>query len=174
MQRLPIVLALGLLFAGLVAAVAPIPKVEPVSADHARLMAESRDLFGKSVRGILADNCLKCHGGDKTRAEFSLATRETLLKGGENGLAVVIGKGKSSRLYRLAARLEEPHMPPKGNEPLTAPQLADLERWIDLGAAYDKPLIDRPEKPKKAMIVSAADRDFWAFRPLARPRSRRR
>ena len=171
MPRLPLRPALLLLFfAGLVMAAAPVPRPEPVSADHARLMAEGRELFAKSVRGILADNCLKCHGGDKTRAEFSLVTREALLKGGENGAAVVPGKGKASRLYRLAARLEEPHMPPKGNKPLTAAQLADLARWIDLGAAYDKPL-DRPARgaQDKAMVVSAADRDFWSFRPLARP-----
>ncbi len=167
--RLAVFLVLGL--AGLVVAVSPPPKPDPVSADHARLMAQSRELFGKSVRGILADNCLKCHGGDKTRAEFSLATREALLKGGENGTVLVPGKGKGSKLYRLAAHHEEPHMPPKDNKRLTAAQLADLARWIDLGAAYDKPLIDRPETPKtKAMVVSAADRDFWSFRPLARPR----
>ncbi len=167
--RLTVFLVLGL--AGLVVAVSPPPKPDPVSADHARLMAQSRELFGKSVRGILADNCLKCHGGDKTRAEFSLATREALLKGGENGAVVVPGKGKNSKLYRLTAHHEEPHMPPKDHKRLMAAQLADLARWIDLGAAYDKPLIDRPETPKtKAMVVSAADRDFWSFRPLARPR----
>ena len=84
------------------------------------------------------------HGGGKTRGGLDLASRETLLKGGDSGAVVVPGKARQSKLYRLAARLDEPHMPPEGNKPLDARQLAELARWIDLGAAYDRPLVDRP------------------------------
>src|SRR5262249_47451288 len=41
--------------------------------------------------------------------------------------------------------------------------------WIDLGAPYDRPLLDRPEPARKGMIVTAADRAFWSFRPLQKP-----
>src|SRR5262249_28731695 len=83
--------------------------------------------------------------------------------------AIVPGKGKQSRLYRLAAALDEPHMPPKGGTKLTEQQLADVAKWIDLGAAYDRPLLVRAAKKPKAMVVTEADRNFWSFRPLRGP-----
>ena len=50
-------------------AAAPPTKPANVSADHARNMARSRELFAAKVRPLLVNNCLKCHGGAKTRAE---------------------------------------------------------------------------------------------------------
>src|SRR6516164_529135 len=73
----------------------------PLPPDHAEKMARGRELFAKEVRPVLMDRCLKCHGGDKTRAGFDLSTREGLLKGGDNGLTVVPGKAKDSRLIKL-------------------------------------------------------------------------
>src|SRR6516165_12800060 len=113
---------------------------QPLAADHAEKMAKSRELFTKEVRQVLLDRCLKCHGGDKTRAGLDLATREGMLKGGENGVAVVAGKAKDSRLMKLLRHQEEPHMP--SNAPkLSEVQIGRIEAWIELGAAYDKPLV---------------------------------
>jgi mono/diheme cytochrome c family protein len=160
-----------LVVAGFALSASPPVKEKPVSPQHAREMTASRELFTRSVRKTLSDNCLKCHGLDKMRAGLDLATRESLLKGGENGPVVVPGKGKSSKLYRLTAHLDEPHMPPKtAGKKLTQAQLDDLVRWIDLGAAYDRPLVERPGAGKpKTLVVTAEDRRFWSFRPLARP-----
>src|SRR5262249_30923924 len=84
---------------------------QPLPADHAEKMAQWRELFAKHVRQILVDQCLKCHGGEKTRSGLDLATREGLLKGGDNGPAIVPGKAKESRLVKLVTHREEPHMP---------------------------------------------------------------
>src|SRR5262245_48492817 len=99
----------GLLALGpLVAAVGPPPAKAPaVAADHAKSMAASRELFAQKVAPALKASCLKCHGAEKTRGELDLATREGLLKGGEHGLVVTLGKGKASKLYRMAAGLDE-------------------------------------------------------------------
>ncbi|MFQ3593372.1 MAG: DUF1549 domain-containing protein, partial [Gemmataceae bacterium] len=143
------------------------PKVPP---EHAAEMAAGRELFARSVRHTLVQSCLKCHGESKTRGGLDLVTREALLKGGDNGPAITPRKASSSRLYRLAAGLDEPHMPPKGHDPLTKQQLTDLAKWIDLGAPYDKPLLERATPKPKEMIITAEDRAFWSFRPLNRPR----
>ena len=58
---------------------------DELPADHAAQMAHSMELFKADVRGLLVQNCLKCHGGEKTKGEFDLSTREGLLKGGEQG-----------------------------------------------------------------------------------------
>jgi hypothetical protein len=132
-------------------------------------MARGRELFARHVRPLLSEHCLKCHGGDKTRSGLDLSTREGLLKGGDNGPVVVPNQAKASRLYKLAAHLDEPHMPPKGAK-LSAEQLARLAAWIDLGAPYDQPLVKQvAPTAKKPMTVSDDDRLFWSFRPLARP-----
>ena len=157
---------------GLLVAVSPPPPAKApaaVGAEHARQMAASRDLFARKVRPLLIDHCLKCHGGGKVRGGLNLVTRESLLKGGDNGPVVVPGKGKASKLYRLAARQDEPPMPPRGNSPLDSIALADLARWIDQGAAYDRPLAGKTDPTKKPMVVTAEDRRFWSFRPLVRP-----
>jgi mono/diheme cytochrome c family protein len=164
-----------LLFAALcLLACSPLPAASPparraIPADHALKMARGRELFAKQVRAILTNNCVKCHGGEKTRSGLDMTSRTALLKGGENGAAVVLGKGKQSRLYLLAAHLDDPPMPPKGRKRLTKEQLASLATWIDLGAPYDKPLLDRTDPGgKKPLLVTEDDRRFWSFRPLRR------
>lgn len=136
---------------------------QPVPPDHATKMAASRELFKTSVREILVKNCLECHGGAKTKSDFSLATRETLIKGGDRGVAIVPGKGSESLLYKLVAKIDEPHMPPKN--PLTKEAIAAIAKWIDSGAEYDKPLADAATG-KPAMVVTDKDRQYWAYRPL--------
>src|SRR5262245_50660594 len=108
----PLTLLAGLLTAELAWCASPPPRPSPVPADHARAMAASRELFARSVRPALTQCCLKCHGGEKTRGGLDMASRETLLKGGDNGRVIEPGQGKASKLVRLAAGLDEPHMPP--------------------------------------------------------------
>src|SRR5262245_34532087 len=113
-----------------------------LAPDHAEKMAKGRELFTRHVRALLVENCVKCHGGDTTRSGLDLTTREHLLKGGDNGPVVVPGKASASKLYKLAAHLDLPHMPPK--EPrLKKEQLDHLAAWIDLGAPYDRPLVEK-------------------------------
>jgi hypothetical protein len=139
-----------------------------VPADHAERMAKGQELFRKHVRQILTDRCLKCHGGEKTRADLDLTTREGLLRGGDNGPAVVPYSARQSRLYKLITHQQEPHMPAKEAK-LPEAQVAQLAAWIDLGAPYDRPLIEKAARGKKPMTVTDKDREFWAFRPLQHP-----
>ncbi len=165
--RLGLFLGVSLLI-GLLTPTADAAAPPVVPPDHAEKLARGQELFRSQVRQLLSERCLKCHGGDKVRSGLDLSSRETLLKGGDNGVVVVPFKGKESRLLRLVAHLDEPHMPPK--EPKLAPEhLARLTQWIDLGAPYDKPLIDRTVVGKKPLSVTAEDRRFWSFLPLVRP-----
>ncbi len=141
------------------------PGPPAVPADHAERMTRGQDVFKKHVRQLLLDSCFKCHGGEKTRGGLDLSTREALLKGGDHG-AVIAATGAASKLYRLAAHAELPHMPPKAPR-VAGEQLARLAAWIDLGAPYDKPLAEKAGA-KKPMVVTDEDRRFWSFRPLSR------
>src|SRR5262249_32965271 len=127
----------------------------PPPPDDAVEMAAPLQLFKDKVRPSLQATCLKCHGGEKTKSGFSLTDRESLLAGGTRGPAVVVGKGADSQLVRSVARKGEPHMPPDRPAPKEAVEF--LARWIDLGAAYDRPLVEGPEA-KQTRTVTGQDR----------------
>src|SRR3954464_8310789 len=91
------------------------------------------------VKGILVENCVKCHGGEKTKGEFDLTSREGLLHPGSEGVNVMVGKSSESRLMKLIRHADEPHMPSKGAK-LAEEQIGTIAKWIDAGAQYDAPL----------------------------------
>jgi len=98
-------------------------------ADHAAQMAKSTELFKTQVRSLLTTHCLKCHGGEKTQGEFDLSTREGLLKGGEQGPAVVAGKPQESLLVRLIRHEDEPNMPEDADK-LSDEAIEQISAWI--------------------------------------------
>jgi cytochrome c553 len=141
---------------------------EKLDPDHAAKMARGLDLFKKHIRPVLMDTCLKCHGGEKTEAGLDLTDRAPLLKGGDSGPVVISGNGKESLLAKLLRHQKEPHMP-KGAAKLPNELIAHFSAWIDNGAPYDKPLIEK-EDPKAwtRRIVAAEFKKHWAYQPLKR------
>ena len=139
----------------------------PVPADHAERMERGVKRFRETVKGVLNEHCVKCHGGEKTKGDFDLTTREDLLRGGAEGVAVVPFDVAGSRLLKLVKREEEPHMPGTGPA-LSAEAVGALEAWIADGAAYDGPLVAGKKPARDKSAVSAEDRQWWAFRPLAK------
>ena len=127
--------------------------------------SQSRALFTTGIRPLLTQHCLKCHGGEKTKGEFDLSTREGLLHPGAEGPNVVPGDSKKSRLMKLIRHEEDPGMPSKA-EPLPAEAIAKIAAWIDAGAAYDKPLIEKGGVKRGHATVNEEDRKFWSFQPL--------
>ena len=135
-------------------------------AGHAERMKAGLAIFKEAVRPAMVENCLKCHGGEKVRADFDLSSRELLLKGGESGAAVNLEKPTESLLLLSLRHEEEPYMPPK-KPMLPATAIGKFEEWIRLGAPYDKPLVEKTKDGEKGLVVTDSDREFWSFRPLA-------
>lgn len=139
-----------------------------VAADDAAVDPRGLEVFTNHLRPLLAHRCGSCHGAGTVESDFDISTREKLLAGGASGPAIVPGKASESLMYRLAARLEEPHMPEEGDA-LTEVELGWLAEWINRGAPYDKPLIDDADRgPWTERKIAPEARDFWAFRPLAK------
>jgi len=164
--RIAVALAVGTALAWPCRALAQAPAV---AADHAAQMARGREIFTRQVRPLLLEHCVKCHGGEKTRGDLDLTTREGLLRDVGEGAVVVPGQAKSSRLYKLITHQQEPHMPSKAPR-LGDQQIAHVAAWIDAGAPYDRPLLEKSARTaRKPMTVTDADRGFWSFQPLHRP-----
>jgi WD40 repeat protein len=94
--------------------------------------------FEKEVLPILAKNCVACHNTKKSENSLVLENPAAILKGGDQGPAVVAGKSAESLLLKVAAHQEEPLMPPADNSVgalvLTGEQLGLIKLWIDQGA----------------------------------------
>ena len=135
--------------------------------DHAARMTKGLALFQARIRPLLIEHCVKCHGGEKTKGDFDLTTREALLQGGADGPVLVPFNAGASVMLKQMRHEEEPHMPDKKPR-LPDAVLAEVAAWIEAGAPYDKPLIEGRQPPRNRSVVSAEDRQWWAFQPLAR------
>ena len=89
------------------------------------------EMFEKQIRPLLVEHCLKCHGRGKQERGLNLATRESIVKGGDSGAALVAGKPKESLLAEAVEYLSEPKMPPSGKLP--AEKIEILRRWVESG-----------------------------------------
>ncbi|HEY1376590.1 MAG TPA: PSD1 and planctomycete cytochrome C domain-containing protein [Gemmataceae bacterium] len=123
------------------------------------------EFFEKHIRPVLAEKCYRCHSAnaDKVRGGLLLDTRDGVLKGGDNGPAVVSGHPEKSRLLAaLKGAGDAKPMPPK--EPLPAEVVARFEAWVKMGA---------PDPRTAAAPGSAIDferaKSFWSFQPVRDP-----
>ena len=148
-------------------AILPAPAANVVPPDHAERMTKGLELFRTEVAGILKEHCLKCHGGEKTKGDFDLATREGLLLGGAEGPALKPFAAVESMMLKMMRHEEEPHMPEKKPK-LPDAVIAKVAAWIDLGAPYDAPLVAGKVVRDKS-LVTEEDRKWWAFVPLTKP-----
>jgi hypothetical protein len=118
-------------------------------------------LFRDTIQPVLEKNCLPCHNQKVKQAGLDLSTRESALKGSENGPVIAVGKPEDSRLYKLSA-ISEPGMPFRGPK-LPDVTIAKIAEWIKSGAPYGT------EAASPDGVDLAEVRKHWAFRKPTRP-----
>jgi uncharacterized membrane protein/mono/diheme cytochrome c family protein len=93
-------------------------------------------VFADLVQPVLQQNCVSCHGPEKSESGLRLDSFEAVLKGGKSGTAVAAGKSaESSLIKRLLLPLhEKEHMPPEGKPQPEPDQVTLMRWWIDAGA----------------------------------------
>lgn len=117
--------------------------------------------FEKEILPILEEHCFDCHGPDKEKAGLRLDQRAIMLKGGDSGIPTLVpGDPAGSYLIEVVKGEKDPdmRMPPKG-DPLTADQIALVEKWISEGAEW----------PGQMDAVAKLTTDHWSFQPVTRP-----
>ena len=128
--------------------------------------------FTDHIRPIMERSCWNCHGAGVQLSGLDLRTRDGALEGGARGPALVPGRAEDSRLFRLAAGLDQPAMPMSG-EALTAAEIAALRTWIDEGAHWDSRAATTAADALASLEgggVSPGVREHWAFqRPVRSP-----
>jgi cytochrome c553 len=124
------------------------------------------EFFEKHIRPVLVDHCYNCHslGAEKgVKGGLLLDTRDALLKGGDNGPAIVAGDPEKSLLIRAVRYHDENlQMPPKGKK-LSDQQIEDLAAWVKMGAP--DPRTGQPGTQNSKLETQA----HWAFKPVQAP-----
>ncbi len=125
------------------------------------------EFFENKIRPIFVDHCYKCHSHEspKLKGGLSLEFRDSLLKGGETGPAIVAGDPERSLLIKAVRYLDpDLQMPPK-DQKLSETQITDLVAWVKMGAP--DPRVMSPAAYSKDGIKS--ERDHWSFKPVRKP-----
>src|SRR5207249_11217674 len=102
--------------------------------------------------------CLGCHGAGQMSG-LDLRQRETLLKGGKRGPAVITGNPEGSLLYQSVIHQGELKMPLGSKSPLPAEQLEILKKWIQEGAPW----------PSNYAATKRPGPNWWSFKKPQRP-----
>ena len=129
------------------------------------LSAADVEFFEKEIRPLLAENCFECHGDKKQESGLRLTSRDTILKGGDTGPAIVPGKPEESLMIRAVEHLDELKMPPK--KKLAEADIANLKRWVSLGAPWPSTNPLEPGSSEQIEFqVTAKQQNWWAFQPV--------
>src|SRR5262245_22973603 len=113
------------------AAAVPLAIQLGVAAQTPGAAAGSPEFFESRVRPVLAANCYDCHA-DEHFGDLRVDSRESLLKGGKSGPAIVPGEPDNSLLIRAVRQTGDLKMPKGGK--LKAEEIDALVEWIRAGA----------------------------------------
>jgi hypothetical protein len=126
--------------------------------------------FAKDIAPLLTARCMQCHGQSPLMGGLDLRTRETALKGGQHGPAIVPGDSAKSHIYRHLTGAETPQMP-LGSR-LSEAEIELVKQWIDSGAAWDTGVALAPPPGTPASgerKFTEQQRRYWAFQKVMKP-----
>lgn len=120
------------------------------------------DFFEKTVRPILVEHCVSCHGPQKLRGGLRLDSAQGFDAGSENGAIAVPGNPGQSLLIQAVRHDGPVKMPPKRK--LSEQSIAALTAWVEQGARWPA------EAPAtRSSSQRAAPHEHWAFQPVQKP-----
>jgi len=112
-------------------------KTTPERTSQLPSPADHRVDFTMEIKPIFENSCINCHGRGRDKGGFKIDSRETVLKGGDTGPAVIVGKSADSLLVELVQSSDPDSQMPKKGSHLTPQQIRLLRAWIDQGAKWD-------------------------------------
>ncbi|HYZ87508.1 MAG TPA: DUF1549 domain-containing protein, partial [Bryobacteraceae bacterium] len=122
--------------------------------------------FEMKVRPLLAKNCFACHR-QTAMGGLRLDSRESILKGGGSGPAVVPGEPDKSLIIQAVAHTHDRlKMPPGGK--LSAEDVEILQTWVRDGAFWPEEKAGSGSAATKSgeYVITPEQRQFWSFQPV--------
>ncbi|MDE2928845.1 MAG: PSD1 and planctomycete cytochrome C domain-containing protein [Acidobacteriota bacterium] len=123
--------------------------------------AEAPD-FKRDIEPIFSQRCHHCHGPGQASGGLRLDLRESALKGGASGPAIVPGDSSASRLIQMVSGKGGMIMPLQG-DPLSAVLIDRLRAWIDEGASWPA------ETDVAGADLQAGANGHWSFQEISAP-----
>lgn len=125
------------------------------------------EFFEKEIRPLLVTKCYECHSGAEANGGLRLDAKDFVIKGGDSGPALAPGEpDKSLLIEAVRYKNTDLQMPPKS--PLSAAEIALLEKWVGMGAPD-------PRNEATSIVPSGLSgmsieegRQFWSFKPVER------
>ena len=127
------------------------------------------EFFEAKIRPVLVAECYECHDAKKQKGDLRLDYRDGLLKGGEEGPAIVPGDAKKSILLQSMDHSHETLVMPKKRPKLDKQIIADFVEWINRGAP--DPRVKAPEDsitPAWSDLLQVR-KNWWSFQPITSP-----
>lgn len=128
---------------------------------------EAISFYERDVLPLLKANCFKCHADGKAKGKFSLASRESILKGGDLGPAVSLDKPDESNLLTAVNYKNGLEMPPTGK--LKPDQIETLTKWVKAGLPMKVAAAATAKVDHKGGVITPESRNYWAYQPVRRP-----
>src|SRR3989449_7224531 len=125
------------------------------------------DCSDKRTRPLLATNCYACHT-DLKSGGLRMDSRESLLRGGKSGPAVIPGDPEASLLIQAVSYTHSRLKMPLGKPRLKDEEIADLKTWVKMGAPWPESVKVSPP-PGKEFVITEEQRKHWAFQLCHKP-----
>ena len=117
--------------------------------------------FAHDIAPILRRHCVECHGGSKSKGDFSVNNRSTFL---DDGMAEP-GNPEETRFLELVRSADpDARMPPDDRPRLPREDIARLEDWVRAGMPWEpgftfagRRAYEPPLKPKRPELPPAVD-----------------
>ena len=127
------------------------------------------EFFETRIRPVLVAECYECHDAKKQKGDLRLDHREALLKGGEEGPAIVPGDAKRSLLLQSMDHSHETLRMPKKRPKLDAKIIADFAEWVSRGAPDPRDRVPTESTPPDWSDLLTVRKGWWSFQPIAAP-----
>ena len=115
------------------ASVGDLPVVKPEFAKGNETVS-----FKNDIAPLLLANCASCHGlGRRPSGRFNLTTFAGMLRGGENGPAVLPGNPAESHIIKKLLGTGGGQRMPANGDPFDDAQMELISKWITEGATFD-------------------------------------
>jgi hypothetical protein len=142
------------------------PTVEHSAADQ--------QFYTEKVKPLLVKHCYNCHShaGGEASGELVLDSRNSIIKGGDRGPAIVAGDPSKSLLIKaINYNDSDLQMPEKGK--LAQAEIDILTEWVKRGAPWNNDTVVKNSSPAGMMKtrprggkLTDADRAYWVFQPV--------
>ena len=125
----------------------------------------SSPVYEHRIIALLHLRCTVCHGAQKQEGKLDLRTRESMLKGGNSGPAIISKKPQESLILK---QIHSGKMPPRRKLVEASIKVIEdhetklLEKWIQDG-------LPQMEFKTPEPTFSDSDRAFWSFKTPQKP-----